>query len=76
MASLGRVVVGWRPGDRAMQRAIDQGETVRETSRCAAGCGYPVFYAYSGYTAARDRDAEVICDDCYQRYKDEIQEAL
>lgn len=76
MASLGRVVVGYRPGDRRIRRAEDQGEVVRETTRCAAGCGYPVYYTYSGYTAAKDRDAEVICDDCYTLYKDEIQEAL
>lgn len=76
MASLGRVVVGYRPGDRRIKRAEDQGHPVRVTTSCAAGCGYPVWYTPSGYDAARNRDAEVICDDCYQRYKSEIQEAL
>lgn len=76
MASLGRVVVGYRPGDRRIQRVLDQELAVRETTRCAAGCGYPVLFAPSGYDAARHRDAEVICTVCYDIYKSEIQEAL
>ncbi len=73
---LGRVVVGYRPGDRRIQRALDQGETVRETIRCGAGCGYPVLFVMSGYDAAKNRDAVPICDPCYQENKAEIQEAL
>ena len=76
MSRLGRVVVGYRPGDRRIRRAEDQGEAVRTTTRCAAGCGYPVLFTVSGYDAARYRDAEVICDNCYQENKAEIQEAL
>ena len=77
MTSLGRVVVGYRKQDRRrylLER--EQGLSSVETTTCAAGCGYPVFFVRSGYDAARFRDAEVICDDCYQRYKPEIQEAL
>lgn len=76
MASLGRVVVGYRRGDRRIQQILDQELSVRETSRCAGGCGYAVYFAPSGYDAAWDRDAVVFCDDCYQRDKKEIEEAL
>ena len=76
MSGLGRVVVGYRKGDRRIHQLEDQGQPVRETTRCAAGCGYPVYYVASGYDAARSRDAEVICSECYETYKAEIQEAL
>lgn len=76
MSGLGRVVVGYRKGDRRILQLEDQGQAVHETTRCAAGCGYPVFYVQSGWDAARFRDAEVICTECYELYKPEIQEAL
>ena len=77
MSGLGRVVVGYRKHDRRRLRLIDEhGVHSVAVRNCAADCGYPVFFVASGLAAARDRDAEVVCQECYDRYKDQIQEAL
>lgn len=74
MSGLGRVVVGYRANDRRRLELIDRfGVAVVPVRNCVAGCGYPVYFTPSGIDAARTRDAEVICDQCYQAHKAEIQ---
>jgi hypothetical protein len=73
MAGLGRVVVGYRQNDRRRHQLLDQyGITSVAVRNCAADCGYPVYFFSGGIDAVRDRDAEVICDECRQRYYPEI----
>lgn len=73
MSGLGRVVVGYRHTDPRRWK-LDQ--SIREAGRCIAGCGFGVWFVPSGQSAVRDRDAQPICDDCYQLYKDEVQAEL
>lgn len=77
MSGLGRVVVGYRPGDRRVHKLHDEhGLEVRQVRKCVAGCGYPVFFYSGGYDAAWERDAEVMCDNCYQENRMDVQAAL
>lgn len=73
MSGLGSVVVGYRPGDRRILALADRyGIHTVAVRKCVAGCGYPVRFYSGGVDAARDRDAEVVCDECRQRYYPEI----
>lgn len=77
MSGLGRLVVGYRKHDRRRLRLIDEhGVQSVAVRKCVAGCGYPVYFVQSGLDAARTRDAEVICDECYQQHKDQVQDEL
>jgi hypothetical protein len=77
VAGLGRVVVGYRANDRRRLRLEDEfGITSVAVRRCVAGCGYPVYFYSGGVDAIRDRDAEVVCDECRQRYYPEIMAEL
>jgi len=77
MSGLGRVVIGYRKHDRRRLRLIDEhGMQSVAVRKCAADCGYPVYFVRSGLDAARTRDAEVICQECYDRHKDQIQAEL
>ena len=76
MSGLGRIVVGYR-NNAALQRMLrETGQQAFPTRACAAGCGYTVFFVRSGFDAARYRDAEPICDRCYQEEKGSVQQAL
>lgn len=73
MSGLGRVVVGYRKHDRRRLQLIDDyGVHSVAVRPCVAGCGYPVFFVASGQDAVRHRDAEVICQECYDLYKDQV----
>jgi hypothetical protein len=77
MSGLGRVVVGYRQGDpRIGALWVEYGHRALPSSRCIADCGATVWFVPSGQDAIRHRDAEVICDVCYRRYKDQVIEAL
>ena len=74
---LGRVVVGYREGDRRRHQLQAQfGITSVMVRKCVAGCGYPVYFYSGGIQAVRDRDAEVVCDECRQRYYPELMAEL
>lgn len=69
MAGLERIVVGHRKGSRKVQMLADQfGIHCVAVRDCMAGCGYPVYFASGGIAAVVDRDAEVICEECKERY--------
>lgn len=66
---IGRIVVGYRPGDRRVQRNRDLfGLEPRVIRQCYAGCGYPVFFYSGGVDAVSERDAEVVCAECKDVY--------
>lgn len=75
MAGYGRVVVGWRYNDRRRYRPDEMGHLPRMAGPCI-GCGDPTYLLNSGIAAIREKDAEIICDLCYQRDKHLVQEAL
>lgn len=73
MSGIGRIVVGYRPGNRKVQQLRDlYGLEVRQVRKCMAGCGYPVFFYSGGIDAVRERDAEVVCDVCKEQYYPEL----
>ncbi len=77
MSGLGSVVVGYRANDRRRLQLLDQfGIQSVAVRPCIAGCGYPVYFFSGGIDAARDRDAEVICDECRQLYYTDVIAAL
>lgn len=69
MPGIGRVVVGYRENDRRRLLLRDRyGIESVAIRKCMAGCGYPVYFFSGGVDAVRERDAEVVCDECRQRY--------
>ncbi len=75
--SLERVIVGYRKGDRRIYRLEhEHGQIAVQVAYCAAGCGYPVHFVKSGQDAYMVRDPEVVCEPCYERYKDDIHAEL
>ena len=73
MSGLGSVVVGYRPGNRRVQELQDRfGLHTVAVRRCIAGCGYPVHFYSGGVDAAREKDSEVMCDVCYEHYRDQV----
>lgn len=69
MAGLERIVVGHRKGSRMVQWLADSfGIHCVAVRQCMAGCGYPVYFASGGIAAVVERDAEVICTECKERY--------
>ena len=66
---IGRIVVGYRPGSRRIQWLRDSyGIHSVAVRKCYAGCGYPVHFFSGGVDAVRERDAEVVCEECRQLY--------
>lgn len=64
-SGVGRIVVGYRPGDRRVIRNLElYGLEAHAVRRCYAGCGYPVLFYSGGVDAVTDRDAEVVCMEC------------
>lgn len=75
--SLGRIVVGYRPGDRRVQRNRELfGLEPRVVRKCMAGCGYPVFFYSGGVDAVSERDAEVVCSVCKEQFYPELMAEL
>lgn len=75
--SLETLVVGYRPGNRRILEITEKyGVQFLAVRQCIAGCGYPVHFNASGLAAARDKDAQVVCDVCMDRYRGEIEAAL
>ena len=69
MTGIERIVVGYREGSRNVQQLADlYGIHCVAVRKCYAGCGYPVYFATGGIDAVRDRDAEVVCVECKERY--------
>lgn len=70
---LGRIVVGYRANDRRRLKLLDEfGINSVPIRKCIAGCGYDVYFYSGGVDAVRERDAEVVCDECRQRYYPEL----
>lgn len=68
-SGIGRIVVGYRPGDRRVQRNRElYGLEVRMVRRCYAGCGYPVYFYSGGIDAVSEKDAEVVCTVCKDEF--------
>lgn len=66
---IGRLVVGYRKGDRRVHQLRDDfGIHAVAVRKCIAGCGYPVYFFSGGIDAVREKDAEVICDECRQEH--------
>lgn len=73
MAGLERIVVGHRKGSRKVAYLEDTfGLHAVEVRKCMAGCGYPVYFYSGGVDAVRDRDAEVVCEECRDLYYPEL----
>jgi hypothetical protein len=73
MPGIERIVVGWREGSRKVNELRDTfGIHAVAVRKCMAGCGYPVYFASGGIDAVRDRDAEVICQECRDLYYPEL----
>jgi hypothetical protein len=77
VSGIGRVVVGYRAHDRRRLRLLDEfGIHSVAIRKCMAGCGYEVYFFSGGVDAVRDRDAEVVCDECRQLYYPQIMAEL
>lgn len=77
MAGIERIVVGWREGSRKIYELRDlYGIEAVAVRTCYAGCGYPVYFASGGRDAVRERDAEVICQECRDLYYPELMAEL
>lgn len=69
MAGLERIVVGYRKGSRRVAWLEDTfGLHAVAVRKCMAGCGYPVYFYSGGVDAVRERDAEVVCEECRDLY--------
>ena len=73
---IGGVVVGYRRGDPRRLSALAQGFESVPIKACYAGCGYEVYFVKSGVDAYMKRDPHVMCQDCYDRYKPQVQSEL
>jgi len=72
--SLGRVLVGYRQTDRRRLKLLDDfGQGAVPVRKCAAGCGYDVYFSPSGITAMHDRDPEVLCAECASLYRRDLE---
>lgn len=75
--SIERYIVGYRPGSRRIHELEDRyGIHTVAVRACIAGCGYPVHFTTSGVQAIRERDPEVICEECRDRYYPDLQREL
>lgn len=69
MTGIGRIVIGHREGSRKVAYLRDTyGLRAVAVRKCYAGCGYPVYFYSGGVDAIRDRDAEVVCEECGHLY--------
>jgi hypothetical protein len=76
-SGIGRIVVGYRPGDRRVNRNRELfGIEPRLVRNCFAGCGYPVYFYSGGVDAVIERDAEVVCTVCKELYYPELMAEL
>ena len=73
MSGIGRIVVGHREGSRKVAYLRDTyGLHAVAVRKCYAGCGYPVYFYSGGIDAVRERDAEVVCEECRDLYYPEL----
>lgn len=72
MAGNHAVVVGYRENDPRRWQLRNQ---VTRADKCI-DCDHVVYYVRSGIDAIRSRDALVMCDQCYQSQKEEVQASL
>lgn len=73
MSGIGRIVIGHREGSRKVQQLADlYGLHAVKVRKCMAGCGYPVYFYSGGIDAIRERDAEVVCEECGRQYYAEL----
>jgi hypothetical protein len=75
VAGYGRVVIGYRYDDRRRYTLANQEGGMVEGGKCVA-CGAPTFYVRSGQDAIRNRDAAVMDDFCFQKYKHLVDQEL
>lgn len=72
-SGVGRIVVGYRPGDRRVIENLERyGLEAHEVRKCYAGCGYPVLFYSGGVDAVKDRDAEVVCTVCKEEFYSDL----
>jgi hypothetical protein len=73
VSGLGAVVVGYRHDARRLVRLKElYGLQAIRVGRCIGACGYDVFFYSGGVDAVRERDAQVICEQCKTHYHGEI----
>ena len=76
-SGVGRIVVGYRPGDRrVLENAERFGLEAHVVRKCYAGCGYPVLFYSGGVDAVHDRDAEVVCTVCKEEFYGDLMAEL
>lgn len=76
-SGIGRIVVGYRPGDRRVLENLElHGIEPRVVRKCFGGCGYPVLFYSGGVDAVSERDAEVICTVCKDEHYAELMAQL
>lgn len=77
MSGLERIVVGYRQGSRRVQYLRDTfGIEAVAVRKCMAGCGYPVYFYSGGVDAVRERDAEVVCEECKELHYPDLMREL
>ena len=75
--SIETLLIGYRPGDRRIHEIVDKyGIRFLAVRKCIGGCGYPVHFNASGLATARDRDADVICENCMNENRAEIERSM
>lgn len=76
MAGLGRVIVGYRKGERRIyQLEHEHGQRAVEVGKCAS-CGWPTCFVKSGQDAYMLRDPEILCEQCYELHKGQVEAEL
>lgn len=78
MPPLDAVIVGYREHDRRRLRLVDDyGAGMVRVRKCAAGCGYPVWFHTSDSVMQKLNDgAEVVCEQCGAEFRSDIRDAL
>lgn len=67
------IVVGFLKDDLRRFRKIPVADI--DGGRCIS-CSKPVFFNLFGVSAIREKDADVVCDQCERRYQADIDRAL
>ena len=66
MSGLEQLIVGYRKSDRAKLRDLElnHGRRAFRGGRCI-NCSSDVMFVQSGADALRNRDPQIICDECW-----------